>query len=330
MVNATPIRGGQINGAGDVDALFLKVFGGEVLTAFERANIALPYTMSRTIASGRSAQFPMTGQVGGGYHPPGAEIRGLPMNLAEQIITIDDLLISHGFFASIDEAKAHYDYRAAMSEEMGRFLATAMDQHILQLGVLAARAATPVTGLTTGGGTRIGTNYPGAPASANYLTNGDHLAEAIILAAQAMDEKDVPKEGRVAFVRPAQYYALVRATRNLNSDFGSRGSWADGTVLEIGGVRILMTNNLPSTDMSAVTDWRAGTANKYRGNFVNVAGLVLQMGAIGTVKLMDLAMEAAYDIRRQGTLVVGKYAVGHGILRPNCAAEIINATAIQP
>ena len=40
---------------------------------------------------------------------------------------------------------------------------------------------------------------------------------------------------------------------------------------------------------------------------------------------MDLAVESEYSVRYQGTLLVGKYAVGHGILRPECSAEIKTA-----
>ena len=50
--------------------------------------------------------------------------------------------------------------------------------------------------------------------------------------------------------------------------------------------------------------------------------LVFHKSAIGTVKLMDLGMESEYDIRRQGTLMVGKLALGHGILRPESACSI--------
>ena len=39
-------------------------------------------------------------------------------------------------------------------------------------------------------------------------------------------------------------------------------------------------------------------------------------------KLMDLAMESEYDIRRQGSLMVAKMALGHGILRPESAISI--------
>lgn len=325
MANASTVRIGQINGTGDVDALFLKTFAGEVLTAFEETNVALPYTMSRQISSGKSAQFPATGKVGGEYHVPGTEITGLALNSAETVITVDDLLISHGFIANIDEAKQHYDFRSIFSTEMGRFLANTMDKHLLQIGVLAARATNVVTGEP--GGSVILTNDPMAPGSANFNTNGEHLAEAIYIAAQKMDEKDIPAEDRVCFVRPAQYYNLVKATRNIDRDFGGAGSYSEGNILKIAGVSIIKTNHLPSTDLSAATGVTAGTGNKYRGNFANTSALVFHKGAIGTVKLLDMGMEAAYDIRRQGHLMVAKYAVGHGILRPQAAVEIRNATA---
>jgi hypothetical protein len=47
----------------------------------------------------------------------------------------------------------------------------------------------------------------------------------------------------------------------------------------------------------------------------------MHKSAVATVKLLDLGMEAAYDIRRQGTLMVAKYAVGHGSLRPEALSR---------
>jgi len=52
MSDATVTRIGQINGAGDVDALFLKVFAGEILTAFETACVTLDKHLVRTISHG--------------------------------------------------------------------------------------------------------------------------------------------------------------------------------------------------------------------------------------------------------------------------------------
>lgn len=323
MANAIPTRVGQINGAGDVDALFLKVFAGETITAFEETNVALPRTQVRTISSGKSAQFPSTGKVGAEYHVPGTEITGLKLNAAEVVITIDDLLISHGFIANIDEAKTHYDYRSIFSTEMGRALARQMDKHLLQVGVLAARATNVVTGEP--GGSVILTGEAGLPSTPDLATNGDHIAEALFIAARKMDEKDIPEEDRTAFVRPAQYYSLAKAVRNINKDYGGAGSWSEGEILKIAGFEIVKTNHLPSTDLSTDTTVSAGTGYKYRGNFSNTTVLCMHKSAVGTVKLLDLGMESDYDIRRQGTLMVAKYAVGHGILRPQAAVEIRNS-----
>ena len=55
MANASVSHIGQINAAGDLDALWLKVFAGEVLTAFEENNVFLPLTRVRTISNGKSA-----------------------------------------------------------------------------------------------------------------------------------------------------------------------------------------------------------------------------------------------------------------------------------
>jgi hypothetical protein len=55
MSNATASRLGAINGGSDKDALFLKVFAGEVLTAFSEKNVLMDKHMVRTISSGKSA-----------------------------------------------------------------------------------------------------------------------------------------------------------------------------------------------------------------------------------------------------------------------------------
>ena len=106
MANATVSRLGLVNNSGtDFEALFLKVFSGEVLTAFARNNIFNDQLHSvRTITSGKSAQFPVTGTATAAYHTPGTPLVGANQILAnEKIISIDDLLISQAFVSNLDE-----------------------------------------------------------------------------------------------------------------------------------------------------------------------------------------------------------------------------------
>jgi len=318
MANAIVSRLGQANAAGDADALFLKVYAGEVLTSFEQKQVTMDKHYVRTIANGKSTSFPVMGRdTEAYYHTPGNEILGGKIKHNERVITIDDLLVSPKFIANIDEAKNHYDVRSTYTKEQGQKLANSMDKHVLQVGVLAARSTKLIDDPDQFGGTTI---YGVDP------TDGDSLAEAMFKAAQVMDEKDVPEDERTLFVRPAEFYAMARSTKILNRDWGGEGSYAGGNVIRVAGITIVKTNNLPKSNVANGT-LGAGTNNKYAGDFSNTVGLIMHPSAVGTVKLMDLAMESDYQVSRQGTLLVAKYAVGHGILRGEAAVELSSASA---
>jgi len=316
MSNATVSFLGKADNSGDDNALFLKVFSGEVLAAFQRRNQMLDMTMVRTISQGKSAQFPAIGKTTAAYHTAGNEITGSVIKKNERVITIDDLLISDSFIAQIDEAKNHYDVRSIYSTEMGNALARTVDQHLLQLAILAAQASATVNG--ENGGAVI--------TDADAKTNAASLITSIFDAVQTLDEKDVPEDDRFCIVPPSTYYNIVENDKILNRDFGgTNGVYADGTVLKVAGVNIVKSNTAVAafTDQSGASS--TGENNTYNGDFSNTAAVVFHKSAIGTVKLMDLAMESEYDIRRQGTLMVAKMALGHGILRPEAAVEIQTA-----
>lgn len=308
MANATPSRVGQINAAGSTTAMFLKIFGGEVLAAFAERNKFMDRTMVRNITHGITAQFPATGKATAAYHTPGAELVGQVINGAERNISIDDALIADAFIANVDEAKAHYEVRAEYSKQLGAALARACDRNIAQVGVLAARASATVTGLS--GGSVV--------TSATSGTNADAMIQAIFDAVTALQQKDVPLEETYVYLKPAQYYLLVNSSSKLvNRDYSGsdNGGVADGNVLKVAGLPIVLTNNLPASTIAT------GPA-AYQGVFDTVTALVMNRAAVGTTKLWDIGLESAYDIRRQGTLFVAKMLLGHGILRPECSVEI--------
>ena len=150
----------------------------------------------------------------------------------------------------------------------------------------------------------------------------------LFTAAQTLDEKDVPEEDRHVIVKPAQYYMLVQDTTLLNKDWGGTGSLATANLPMIANMQIHKSNNLPNgTNITTKVD---GENNSYIGDFTDSVALVMNRQAVGTVKLFDLATEMSgkdFHIMYQGDLIVAKYAMGHGILRPDCAVEISKAAA---
>lgn len=319
MANATPSRIGQALGAGDTRALFLKVFSGEVLTTFNTKTIMADKVRTRNITSGKSAQFPAIGKTKAEYHTPGAEITGNVIQQDEKVITIDDLLIAHTFISRIDEAMAHFEVRSEYSRQMGDALAQTYDRNLLSLAVKAARD-TGAGGLGVGAvgqGNAVSATLGAAPTTADFIA-------AMYTAARTLDEKNVPEDERYVLVSPEWYWKLVTDDKLLNRDFGGTGVYQDGTVLKVAGLNIVKTNNL-AIDHTAATGTFPDYSNKYAVDASKTLGLVMHPQAMGTVKLLDLASEMEYDIRRQGTLAVSKMAVGHGVLRPECIYEIKKA-----
>ena len=317
MANASPSGIGQVNNAGNSDALFLKQFSGEVLTSFEQATVTADKQMVRTIANGKSAQFPVMGRSSAAYHTPGAEITGTDINHNEKVITINDLLLSSHFISNIEEAKNHYDVRSVYSSEMGRALAFQMDKHVLQTMAQAAAASANVGDSGYASGTII--------TDADSNTNADSLIGSIFDAAEALDDAYVPSEGRFAFLKPEQYYLLANASKAINVDYSGQGSIANGNVVQIAGINLVKTPHLPTGNITGTGVDAGGAGGAQAVNASNTTALIAHTSAVGTVKLMDLAVESEYDIRRQGTLMVAKYAMGHGVLRPEAAVQIQTA-----
>lgn len=307
---------GQLNGTGLTDAQFLKIFTGEILAAFDENNVMKELHHERTITHGKSASFPTMWKANARYHKAGTPILGDNKILhGERIINIDDLLISNVFIYDLDEAKNHYDIRGEYSKQLGAALAREYDQTTMRVACLAARTPGAVTG-APGGSTF---------ANASYATDGKKLAEGIFLCAQTFDEKDVPDaKDRVVIVKPAQYYLLAQTTDLINKDWGGAGVYADGKILKVANIRIVKSNNVPSTVVTA----KDGEKNDYTGDFSKTVAVCFTRDALGTVKLRDLKVEKTssdFNVVYQGTLINAKYAMGHGILRSECAIELTTA-----
>lgn len=307
MANATVSRLGQKDGAGSDTALFLKVFSGEVLSAFRERNVFMNRHMIRSISSGYTAQFPATWKSSAAYHTPGEEILGTVINGNERTIAIDDLLVASAFLANIDEAMNHYDLRREYSFQLGAALAKTFDQNVAQVAVLAARGSATVSG---GNGGSVLTDADGD-------SNGASLVATLFEAAEDLDDKDVPDMDRTVFVSPNLFYLLVQEDSVIDADLveGRNGGRDSGHIARVAGFDIVKSNNVPSTNVTT-------GPSAYRGDFSTTIAVAMHRSAVGTVKLLDLAMESEYDVRRQGTLLVAKYAIGHGILRPESAVEI--------
>lgn len=329
-------RLGAINGGSDKDALFLKVFSGEILTTFEEFNVMKELHTVRTISNGKSAQFPVTGIATAAYHTPGQNIADADNSYlsaikhAEKVISIDDVLLASTFIANIDELKNHYDVRSIYAQELGKALAKRFDLATMKTLTAAARSAATITG------GKAGIAIDGGEA-ADF--NGTVIQAKLFEAAQKLDENDIPNDGkRFAILKPADYYTLIASAEEvINRDFGGRGDVATGRIPMVAGINIYKSNHLvdvaktgsnqetQDASASVKNDVFGSGGTGYNADMDKTFIIGGHPSAIGTVKLLDLATESDYKVELQGNLFVAKYAMGHGVLRPEAAFEIKDA-----
>lgn len=351
---------GQADAANAKDALFLKLFGGEVLTTFETATVMKPLHTIRTISSGKSAQFPVTGVASAKYHTPGNDVAADGSMLSqikhnERLIAIDDLLVASTFIDKLDEMKNHYDVRSIYSTELGRALAKTFDKNLISVACLTAATygGTDNQVLTARAG--VADNPNGSVITANFgattTTYGDIplgtsdatiklFIDAMYTAAATLDKNNVPSEDRYTIVTPTTYYNVINSSPGrqvVNRDFGGGGSYQDAQIATIAGIRLVKSNiagqvfgrNLGnSTTGATLSAGTAGVNNVYGANFLRVCGVVFHKSAFGTVKLMDLSMESGYDMRLQGHLMIAKYAMGSSWLRPEACVVLAHNAAV--
>jgi hypothetical protein len=307
-------RTGHANSTGSSTALMLTVYAGEVLTAFEQASVTMDKHVIRSISSGVSVQFPLVWKaptptyayVSGVATAAGVELVGSAINKNQKLISIDGLMISDFFVNNLDEAMSHFEVRSIYAKEAGVALGSQWDRNVLQQGVKGARSAALVSG---GDGGSVLTN-------SSYGTSGSTLGSGLFDAAEQLDENNIPENDRYMFIRPAQYYLMAETTSLINRDWGGSGVYSEGEVMKVAGIHIVKTNNLPITtisDSSGVTE--------HEGTFNTTKALVMHKSAVATVKLLNLAVETEYQIKNQGWIIVAKYAMGHGFIRPEGCVE---------
>lgn len=335
---------GQKNNSGDSRAMFLKIFSGETLTAFHQKNLFLGKTRTRTISNGKSAQFPVLGTTVAKYHTPGSLVTAEQLPNVERTVTIDDVALSALFIADIDEAMRHFEVRSTYSSEAGQTLADLIDRNIARM----IAKASFITDATAAANAGLEVPSSGQAYTPNIMFGaagdeliGARIVDGIFKARTALRRANIPTDGIEVALPPEQYEALVNVTDTnlvtwLNKDVGGAGSVGMGTIPYVAGLPIFETNNIPQVDESLgindaepLADVAVGSGNqtKYRGDYSDVVGLIFHRDAVATTKLLDVSTKWVREDLRLGSTLLTTQAVGHDILRFECAISLLRYSA---
>lgn len=276
--------------------------------------------MVRTIDSGKSAQFPVFGRAKAAYLKPGKSLDDIRENIPhnERTIQIDGLLTSSQMIADIDEALRHYDVRGEYSRQMGEALALAADGAVLaEAAKLVVANTENITGL--GKGKLVTRALPSTDIGITEAM-GKAIVNMLLEIKAEMSMNRVPAGERFVFMKPEGVNALVASLVAINRDYGAVATITEANVLRVAGFDIIETPHLTDGGAAVNDGLLQGAGHVFPATYADTCQFIaMHRTAVGTVKLRDLALEQARRAEYQADMLVAKYAMGHGGLRPEAA-----------
>lgn len=323
---------GQKLSAGERDALFMKVFSGEVLTAFARNTVMMSRHQVRTIDHGKSASFAVMGRTRAKYLAPGNSLddQRKKFEHSEKVIAIDGLLTADCLITDIDDAMNHYDVRVEYSRQLGEALAQSADCAIInELANMAAKDAAVPENIPDNGvgaekvqGTGKAFEFETGLAISQSANYGNKIIEGLLAARAAFTKNYVPMGDRYCLLTPEGYSALIKALMPDSANYQALFDPNSGKLQTICGFEVIEVPHL----LNDGVDGKHKLNTKFTA--AKLQGIVFHRSAVGTVKLKDLAMERARRAEYQADQIIAKYAMGHGGLRPEAVGVFVETAQV--
>lgn len=323
---------GQNLSAGNRDALFMKVFSGEVLTAFARNTVMMSRHQVRTIDHGKSASFAVMGRTRARYLAPGNSLddQRKKFEHTEKVISIDGLLTADCLITDIDDAMNHYDVRVEYSRQLGEALAQSADCAIInELANMAAKDAAVKENIPDSGtgvdkvkGTGKAFEFATGLDLSQSADYGNKIIEGLLAARATFTKNYVPMGDRYCLLTPEGYSALIKALMPDSANYQALFDPNSGKLQTICGFEVIEVPHLinDGVDGKHALNKKVSTAG--------LQGIVFHRSAVGTVKLKDLAMERARRAEYQADQIIAKYAMGHGGLRPEAVGVFVKEAQV--
>lgn len=340
-------RPGRINTIGSNTALFIPVAADRVHLSYETKVILDSRLEMMTAPAGAShVQIDMLGEAETSYreigksilsgtldgandtpsNPSGARTTFMQaVNHGKRDVYIDRPIMGgpvfiddfEGFISTLENGG-----RTPILSKLGYAIAKDMD--IFGLSYLAKGAATTVGGGIDWAASSLPTEFrPTTPGEnwvvdANSATDGSALLDGIRQVAEYWDENDVPDDGRVCVLKPAQYNLLVQNQDLLNRDFGGQnGIFSDGTVFRAWGLELVKSNLIAQNMAAGVSGDLVRNPAGYNFNASALTALCFQQEAAVKVRSGGMSlMTKDLGFEYGGHAMVAEMACGYEIKRP--------------
>lgn len=189
---------------------------------------------------------------------PGVRPDATPTNFGRVSVTVDSIILARDNLSLLNELQQNFPVMMELGEDHGKQLGKFFDEAfiIMALKGAAMEAPTGINGASLEGS--IGAGKSETMDAPGDELDADKLEAKIEDIIQAMQEEDIDTGEVIIFVKPAGYRTLRNHQKLLSVEYSSgNGDFAAGTIQQLAGSRIVMTNRIPK---AAITGHRLSNA----------------------------------------------------------------------
>jgi hypothetical protein len=353
-------------GNAGANKLWLPLWSGEVINAYDQFNMFENMINTKTINGGFAYEFPVTGTVAlNSSWDAGEELIGGDSSSTTFKVALDKRpMAAHFETDNIDLLVTQWDYRSELARQAGLQLANTRDKQIAV--ALAAAAAIAPLGSDPRGLDAAAFQAPGQ-ISTTQVASGCTETEALKVLQEIENYLVVCQENDIAVtdvycaVTP-KVFQVIRAlgipraadkftntplftgAPEYNAGMGlGMGMNMMTDVLDYMGVKIVKTNHLPKTNLNitannigsskynlncAANANAAGASGANQGyeTLFSFYGIIFQTTAIAGLSLQGMKVDTVQDVRRNTQFTVASMMKGTGIIRPETVRALISGS----
>ena len=238
--------------------MLLDQYTGEAESQFAKTGLMRQYVNIRmvrgtdTLVNNRVGKTTLTTVV------PGVRPDASPSNFGRVSVTVDTIVLARNNVSLLSELQQNFPVMMEIGEDHGKQLGKFFDEAFIIMAIKGAAMAAPlgINGASLGGAI-------GAGKSETMVAVGDELdadkAEAKIEdILVAMQKEDIDTSEIIIFVNPDLFRTLRNHQKLISVEYSSdNGDFASGTLYQLAGSRIVMSNRIPT---AAQADHRLSNA----------------------------------------------------------------------
>ena len=202
----------------NVTTAFVDLFDSEVKQAYQAESVLRGTMRTRTGVAGNTVKFPTIGKGVATLRVPQTDVTPLNVTYGQVTATMEDYIAAE-YSDIFQQSHINFDERSELVQVVSKSIARRMDQ--IMIDALNAATGTSTVATTIGGS---GTNMN---------------IEKLRATAKAMNEKNVPSEGRNLLMHASQLDALLGETEITSQDFASVKALVQGEINMFMGFNIL-------------------------------------------------------------------------------------------